>query len=57
MDELHDWSAYLIQAEKELRIINDKLLHKQYAGLEPHIQKIKDCLEKTLMWAQENREQ
>lgn len=56
MDQLHDWSAYLIRVEQELRIINDKLLHKQYAGLEPHIQKIKDNLEKTLMWAQEHRE-
>ena len=54
---LHDWSSYLIQVEQHIRQINDKLLHKHYVGLDPHIQKIKDCLEKTLMWAQENREQ
>ena len=57
MDQLHDWSAYLIRVEQDLRIINDKLLHGQYVGLEHHIQKIKDNLEKTLMWAQEHREQ
>lgn len=56
MDQLHDWSAYLIKVEHELRIVNDKLLHKQYVGLEHHIQKIKDNLEKTLMWAMEHRE-
>ena len=56
MDELHDWSAYLIKIEHELKTLNHKLLHKQYAGLEHHIQKIKDNLEKTLMWANENRE-
>ncbi len=57
MDELHDWSAYLIQVEKNLRQLNDKLLHKNYVGLEEHVQEIKDRLDKTLAWDKENREQ
>ncbi len=57
MDELHDWSAYLIQVEKNLRQLNDKLLHKNYVGLEEHVQEIKDRLDKTLAWVKENREQ
>lgn len=57
MDELHDWSAYLIQVEKNLRQLNDKLLHKNYVGLEEHVQEIKDRLDKTLSWVKENREQ
>ena len=57
MDELHDWSAYLIQVEKNLRQLNDKLLHKNYVGLEEHVQTIKDRLDKTLAWVKENREQ
>ena len=57
MDELHDWSAYLLQVDKELRRLNDKLLHKNYVGIEEHVQTIKDRLDKTLAWAKENREQ
>lgn len=57
MDDLHDWSAYMIQVDKHIRVLNDKLLHKDYAGLEETIQAIKDRLDKTLAWASENREQ
>ena len=57
MDDLHDWSSYLLQVEKNLRQLNDKLLHKNYVGIEEHIQAIKDRLDKTLAWVEENREQ
>jgi len=57
MSELHDWSSYLLQVDKELRQLNDKLLHKNHTGIEEHIQKIKDCLDKTLAWVKDNREQ
>jgi len=57
MDELHDWAAYLIQVDKHLRTLNDKLLHKDYESLEETVQAIKDRLDKTLVWAKENREQ
>ena len=56
MDDLHDWSSYLIQVEQHLRQLNDKLLHNRYAGIEEHIQAIKDRLDKTLAWVEENRE-
>lgn len=57
MDDLHDWSSHLIQVEQNLRQLNDKLLHKRYAGIEEHVQTIKDRLDKTLAWVEENREQ
>ena len=56
MDDLHDWSNYMIQVESTLKIINDKFLHKQYAGLDHLIQKVKDNLEKALMWSHEQHE-
>jgi hypothetical protein len=55
-NELHDWSAYLLTVDKELRHINDKLLHKNYDVL-PHIVQIKEALDKTLVWVAENSEQ
>lgn len=57
MDELHDWSAYLIKVEKHIQVINDKLLHKEYGGLEGHFLIIEENLKKTLQWVRENREQ
>ena len=57
MSELHDWSSYLIQVEKQIRQINDKLLHKNYVGIDEHVQTIKDCLDQTLAWVEERREQ
>ncbi len=57
MDDLHDWSSYLIQVEQHLRQLNDKLLHTRYAGIEEHIQAIKDRLDKVVAWVEENREQ
>ena len=55
-NELHDWSAYLLTVDKELRQINDKLLHKNYDVL-PHIVQIKEALDKTLVWVSEQSEQ
>lgn len=57
MDELKDWSSYLIQVEQNLRQLNDKLLHKNYVGIEEHVQTIKDRLDKMVAWVEENREQ
>ena len=57
MDDLHDWSSYLIQVEQQLRQLNNKLLHERYVGIEEHVQTIKDRLDKTLAWVEENREQ
>lgn len=57
MDELHDWSSYLIQVEQHLRQLNHKLLHNRYAGIEEHVQTIKDRLDKMVAWVEEHREQ
>ena len=56
MDDLHDWSSYLIQVEQHLRQLNHKLLHNRYAGIEEHVQTIKDRLDKVVAWVEENRE-
>lgn len=57
MDDLHDWASHLIKVEKHIRELNDKLLHKNHVGIEDHVQAIKDHLDKTLAWVNENREQ
>lgn len=57
MDELHDWSAYLIKAEQAMKAINDKCLHKKYEGIEQDVQVVKDRLDKVLLWVKDNREQ
>ena len=56
MTELHDWSAYLIKAEQEMRELSDGLLHKRYQNLENHINEIIKNLNKTLVWIAENRD-
>lgn len=57
MDELHDWSSYLIEVESTLKQINHKLLHGNYEGVEACVYKINEYLAKTLRWVAENREQ
>ena len=55
-NELHDWSAYLLIVDKQLRQLNDKLLHKNYDVLS-HVVEIKEALDNTLVWVSEQGEQ
>lgn len=56
-NELHDWSAYLIRAEKLMRHINDGLLHRNYKDVEENVLQIKSYLDKTVAWVHEQDEQ
>lgn len=48
--ELNDWSTHLIQAQVQIKGIENKLLHKDYAGIENHIAAAKTALDKTQAW-------
>ena len=53
---LHDWSSYLIQVEQHIRRINDKLLHKQYQGVDESVATIKENLDNMLRWVNEQED-
>lgn len=48
--ELFDWSTYLMQAQRELKEIEDKLLHKNYNDIDEHISAINKALDSTMAW-------
>jgi hypothetical protein len=54
MSELNDWSTHLIQAEKLLRLIEDKLLHKRRDGIKEDVYEAVGALYSTLAWAENN---
>jgi hypothetical protein len=51
---MNDWSTHLIQAEKLLRLIEDKLLHKRRDGIRGDIYDAIDSLYQTLEWVDKN---
>lgn len=50
---INDWAEHLIWAEKNLKDLENKLLHKEYdmQQLTNHVDAIKHSLEQTLVWA------
>lgn len=52
---INDWSEYLIWAEKNLKDLEDKLLHKQYdmEYLRFHAACIKDSVDKSVAWVEQ----
>lgn len=48
--ELNDWSTHMMQAQIQMKKMEHKLLHKDYDGVEGHINAIKEALDKTLAW-------
>lgn len=54
MKEFNDWSTHVLNAEKLLRVIEDKLLHKNRDGLKEDIDAAVLSLFKTLAWAEAN---
>jgi hypothetical protein len=52
---INDWSEYLIWAEKNLKDLEDKLLHKQYdmESLRFHAACIKDSVDKSVAWVEQ----
>ena len=51
---MNDWSTHLLKAEKLLRSIEDKLLHKQREGLKDEIKEAILALHETMVWAEMN---
>lgn len=50
---INDWSEYLLWAEKNLKDLEKKLLHKEYdmEQITAHVDAINHSLEQTLAWA------
>lgn len=48
--EFNDWSAHLMQAEKQTKAAENALLHKEYDKVAMHIQTAKAALDRTLAW-------
>jgi hypothetical protein len=51
MNDFNDWASYLLRAEMSMRMLNDKLLHRQYEGIDRLVDSIIDDLIKTKIWA------
>jgi hypothetical protein len=51
MNDFNDWASYLLRAEMSMRMLNDKLLHRQYEGIDRLVDSIIDDLIKTKLWA------
>jgi len=51
MNDFNDWASYLLRAEMSIRLLNDKLLHRQYDGIDLLVDSIIDDLVKTKIWA------
>ena len=51
MNDFNDWASYLLRAEMSMRMLNDKLLHRQYEGIDRLVDSIIDDLVKTKLWA------
>jgi predicted glycosyltransferase len=51
---MNDWSTHLINVEKLLRSIEDKLLHKRHEGIKDEIYEAIDSLYDTLTWTKNN---
>ena len=50
MNDFNDWASYLLRAEMSMRMLNDKLLHSQYEGIDRLVDSIIDDLVKTKIW-------
>jgi len=50
MNDFNDWASYLLRAEMSIRLLNDKLLHRQYDGIDLLVDSIIDDLIKTKIW-------
>jgi hypothetical protein len=50
MNDFNDWASYLLRAEMSMRMLNDKLLHRQYEGIDQLVDSIIDDLIKTKIW-------
>lgn len=52
MSELDDWAQYVMWAEKNIKEIDYKLLHKKYDGIEANAKNVEYALAKIQEWVQ-----
>ena len=48
--QFNDWSTHLMQAEIQLKAMEHKLLHKDYAAVQAHATSVKNSIDKTVAW-------
>jgi len=57
MVELNDWAQHLLWVEKNLKDLEDKLLHKRYEDAHKNVIAINGSLAKVIEWIEKNAEQ
>ena len=55
MVELNDWAHHLIWVEKNLKELEDNLLHQKYEGAEKNVAAINSSLAKVIEWIEANK--
>jgi hypothetical protein len=55
MSTLNDWAQHVMWAEKNLKDLEDKLLHKKFEGAEKHVSAINSSLAKVIEWIEANK--
>ena len=57
MNSINDWSEFLIWAERNLKELEDKLLHQNYdlEKIQGHVIAINHSLAKTVEWVLEQK--
>jgi phosphoketolase len=48
--QFNDWSTHLMQAEIQLKAMEHKLLHKDYADIKRHAEAVNANIDKTMAW-------
>jgi len=55
VNSINDWAEYMLWAEKNMKDLEKKLLHKDYdmEQLRFHATCIKESVDKSILWAQQ----
>ena len=55
---INDWAEYMLWAEKNLKDLEKKLLHKEFdvEKIHFHVTAIKDSLDKTIEWVMDAKQ-
>lgn len=50
MDKFDDWASYMIWAEKNMKDLDDALLHEDYSKVDAYILSISNALQDVQNW-------
>ena len=56
MTELDDWAQYVMWAEKNLKEIDYKLLHKKYEGIDVNAKNVEFALARIQDWVRRHKD-